>query len=73
MCVEAPKKTAEGLKTAQKGIGGKPQYAVFGADSNAAAVSSTPDAQGGEYQEVINYFNIVYVQGLIIIIIVATC
>jgi hypothetical protein len=29
---EAPRKVAEGLGRAQKGIGGKPNYAVFGAD-----------------------------------------
>jgi len=49
--LNAPKKTAEGLGTVQKGSGGKPQVTAFGAEEGGAGTSSTTQAsaEGGEY------------------------
>jgi len=54
--LNAPRKTSEGLGTVQKGVGGKPAVAVFGADeSGAATTSAGGDYGGGEGGEATGY------------------
>jgi len=48
--MNAPRKVAEGARGVQKGLGGKPQYAVFGADPNAPAGSGPAEHEGGAEQ-----------------------
>eukprot|EP01110_Echinostelium_bisporum_P012242 TRINITY_DN660_c0_g1_i6.p1 TRINITY_DN660_c0_g1~~TRINITY_DN660_c0_g1_i6.p1 ORF type:complete len:223 (+),score=129.12 TRINITY_DN660_c0_g1_i6:53-721(+) len=55
--LKAPKKVAEGARGVQKGTGGKPQYAVFGADGTtpvegeAAAEHTYSEEQPAEEQQ----------------------
>eukprot|EP01105_Mastigella_eilhardi_P007291 TRINITY_DN18790_c0_g1_i1.p2 TRINITY_DN18790_c0_g1~~TRINITY_DN18790_c0_g1_i1.p2 ORF type:complete len:143 (+),score=55.01 TRINITY_DN18790_c0_g1_i1:68-496(+) len=46
----APKKESEALGTVQKGVGGKPQIAVFGADGSNAPAGEQPTEEPAEEQ-----------------------